>query len=158
MKKNKFLEEIDVREFPLHCDEDYALSVFNSKVEPYLHLISKFRNEGLSKEKIRIALGVGKMLWKRFEAMPSMEDYIDSERDYMSMKSQMDIVRAVNLKPDNAVAVKLQAERFDPFYIEEGKGLNEGNANIRFEIVDGKESDEEIEKRVDIDIKENVGK
>ncbi len=154
MTKKQFLKEIDVNERSLQCDEDYAYATWQTKVEPYLTLITKFRNgdRRLSMEKIRLALKVSVYLWDRFVDMPTLREYLDCEGDLMATKAQMDIVRAVELKPDNAVAVKLQAERFDPFYLEEGKGVGEQDNKIVFEIKNGKQTDEEISKRVDIDI------
>ena len=154
LSKSKFLEEINVKEYPLLCEEEYAYGEWKVKVQPYLQLITKFRNgkERLSSEQIRMALGISSNLWKRFTKMPTLREYMDMDREVMSAKAQMDIVRAVELKPENAVAVKLQAERFDNFYIGEGKGVGNEGVALTFEIVDGKQSDKEIQSRVDIDI------
>ena len=153
LSKKDFLEEINAREYPL-SNEDYAYGEWKNRVEPYLHLITKFRSpeKQITSNKLRLGLGVSSTLWSRFVKMPTFQDYFDSDGEVMSIKAQMDIVRAVGLKPDNAVAVKLQAERFDPFYIEEGKDVGKDGLNFEFKIVDGKQSDEEISKKVNIDI------
>lgn len=151
---NKFQDEFSQDEKNKDVDVKYAYNVFQEKVKPYLTLITRFRNgeKRLSMEQIRLALGVSHSMWDRFRRMPMMIEFLDSEKDLMTAKVLMDIVRAVNLKPENAVAVKLQAERFDPFYQDNAEKLSKIPTKVVFEVSEGKQSDEEIQARTDIDI------
>ena len=148
MSKLKFIEEMGLNDREIHCDVDYALSVWRDDVEPYLELITHYRNKDkfLNEDIIRMSLGVSKILWSEFKKMPTLRMYLDLEKDIMSMKAKKDIVRGVSLAPDNGKLLELQAKRFDSFYHEDGKPQND-EIKVKFTVEDGSMSERDIEKK-----------
>ncbi len=145
MKKSQFKEEIEYNEKPLYCDIDWALAMYHDNVEPFLELITNFRTSDkfLNEDTIRLTLGVSKKLWSVFKRMPTVREYLDLDRDLMSLKAKKDIVRGVKLAPDNGKLLELQAKRFDSFYHEDGKPHGE-DINVRFEFEDASMDDKSI--------------
>ncbi len=153
MEKEVFLREYKSVSVGYEADEEFAWQVYEERVLPYELLITKFRNgekdKRLSMEQIRRGLGVSQSMWKRFKSMPTFQEIIDADGDLMRMKAQMDIVKGVSQNPKNAKLLELQAKRFDPFYMEEGKDVDTPT-KIEFKIVDTGMSEEEIKKETGI--------
>ncbi len=137
---------------------DHAYKVYMNNVKPYLTLISHFRSgkNKLSVKEIGYLLECPYLFEQVFSKINEVAFYLDKNgKDYMSAKSKLDIVRGVASAPDKAAMLKLQAERFDPFYREEGKDVG-SERKINIEVISGRQTDKEISERVGVDASEDI--
>lgn len=148
MRKEQFQEEINYNENKLFCSLEYALAMYNENVEPYLELITNYRNSDkfLDEDTIRLVLNLSKKLWSVYKRMPTVRQYLDLDRDLMSMKAKKDIIRGVKLAPDNGKLLELQAKRFDSFYHDDGKPHGE-DIKVSFSFEDASMDEKEIVKK-----------
>jgi hypothetical protein len=104
-----------------NIDADFMFVEYYSKVKPYIHLLTETKIDGtkIMQSEIALALGVDKALFgvmKKY--FPNLEASLNSKRSIMAFKSQMALIKANELKPENAKTVDIMLRRYDPEYMK----------------------------------------
>ena len=119
-----------------NIDAEYMFIEYNSKVKPYLLVITEFKINGnnILQEEIAVLLGVNKALFSAMKNyFPELDGALNAKRSLMSMKAQLALLKANEIKPENAKTVDIMMRRYDPEYLKkEDAPNNEHKVTIDF--------------------------
>lgn len=158
MNKEKFVDELKVKEKGLHCEIDYAHKEYTKKVEPYLHLIPKWKNQDrMGMDEIRKVLGLSKTMWDTFKTMPTMKEYYQSKGTFMQAVMEKEFLDAKRKNQGNAKFHDMGFKLFHPGY----GSKNDVNVNVpdavNFNIRSAAMSEEDIKEKASVTGDEDVG-
>lgn len=136
--------------------KEYIFKQYQVKVEPYLGLITQWKNEENppNEEIIRITLDVSRPIWGILKKFPYIKAHLDLDKSIMKFKAQQNLEKAIKIGLEDRKPVakfhEMQLQRYDDDYNKRKQG--EGVANslptrIKIDIEDGSMSDVEIKKK-----------
>ncbi len=125
--KEKFIEKYD--EYFINkygVDAEYVYAEYYDKVEPYLSLISKFRQKEsasfLTEKQVREQLRVGNRCWKAMKhGFKDLASVLRAGENLMKFKSEKDLQRAIQLNPENSKPIEMQLTLYNEDYKPKGK-------------------------------------
>ncbi len=157
MNKEKFVDELKVKEKGLHCEVDYAYKQWRDNVEPYLHLIPKWKNDDkMNMDEIRKVLGVSKALWDSFKTMPTMKEYYMAKGSFMQAVMEKEFVEAKRKNQGNAKFHDMGFKLYHPAYGSKSDVNVKVPDAVNFNIQSASMSDEEIKKKAGVTGDEDI--
>ena len=129
-------------------DAKFLYEVYKDKVKDFLPIMGRWKNEkGMTLEEIRLLLGIGSRAWKVLSRMPTIKNYIGLKGDFIETKLEMDLLSAKYRNEDNHKFHETSLKLFHSGFGDKKSIKYDIPEKIKFEITDGRMSDEEIEKK-----------
>lgn len=134
---------------------DYAYKTYMYKLQPYLSLITQWKNDENppNEEIIRITLDIPKTLWSIYKKFDLIRAHLDLDKSIMKFKAQKNLEEAVNigLKKEQPIAKlhEMQMQRYDDDYNKrkQGEKTEQLPTSVEIKFGNGKMSDDDIKKK-----------
>jgi hypothetical protein len=150
MTREQFIESNSKEELS-GLTPEYVYDTYESKIKPYLAVISHWLNKEkpATEKQLKLVLGVSGVVWNVCKSkFNEFFEVLLEQESYMELKAQYDLEKAIELAPENAKLIELQMKRFDSGYTKD-KGVEINMPVIRIEEFDSSISEEEISEKFD---------
>ena len=150
--KDRYNEYLSTIEKNIY-DFDFIYEMYKENVRPYESVITNYlieqrlKGNTLKKKFVSKALGVSYAMFQIMIKVFDLDEIFTTTQSVMGLKAQMDLQKALNLKPSSARLVELGMVRYDDEYKKKDEDTQMQPPKLVFEVIDARISEEELKEK-----------